>query len=129
MDHAIMEKLENERLKNFARLTAASHRFSINELVPRLKKIARNSRGSIASITYTFVVMRDGYNIEVLRPIITVDNGNRYVDGSVGYSQKCIEGYLSKNGFIVEWADDGYLEYGYDSVPVKKLTVSVKKIL
>jgi hypothetical protein len=126
MDRAMMEKLENERIRNFARLTAASHKFCMNELVPRLKKIALNSCGDIASVSNTFVVMRDGYNNEVLRPVITAENGNRYVDGSVGYSQKVIERYLSKSGFVVEWIDDVFLKYGWDYVPTKTLTVSVK---
>ncbi len=128
MKNTIVEKLEKERLKNFARLTMASSKFSANEIVPKLKKTVLDSCGDITSVSNTFVVMRDGYNNEVLQPVIIADNDNRYVDGSTCYSQKCIEGYLRKNGFAVEWADDGYLRYGIDSVPVRKLTVSYKII-
>lgn len=126
MDRAMMVKLENERIRNFARLTAASHRFCMNEVVPRLEKTTRNSCDGITSVSNTFVVMRDDYNNEVLRPIITADNGDKYVDGSVSYSQKIIERYLSKSGFFVEWIDDIFLKYDWDYVPTKKLAVSVR---
>lgn len=128
MKNTNVEKWEKERLKHFARLTMASTKFGANEIAPRLKKTVLDSCGNITSVSNTFVVMRDGYNNEVLHPVITIDNGNSYVDGSVCYSQKCIERYLSKNDFVVEWTDDGYLRYGIDSVPVRKLTVSYKVI-